>query len=644
MHKWLTLLAMVVVLPVHAATVVGRGDAVTATPAPALLADELVALEPAGGTLLDEKIEDLKDGEEQKEAAAPLVDLPPAKGPDILNRAEIQATKAALAAARSGKMPSLNGVPAALHGYVQAAYYLGAKSSPSAATLRQWLVKYRELPVAGDIYQLAETKREKPRQVCSSKTITPKATQKNKKPKPKKVRSCRTVGSWGPETPKTTAQLAREDRREAAEAAQTAKRNRMSDAGRRVATEVWRQRSRGNYPAALNALLAPGARLALGGAYWQEELVRIADFYHGKREWGQLYKAASAAAQAQGPERDDALWLAGYAAYRLGERGKASGYWQTLVNEEPKNGSHYGRAAWWGARVLADMGQGNAARALLAKGAEAKLTFYGQLAAAKLGQEAKLNFSAPGVPSDGLAALLANAQARRGLALAQLNETAWAEAELRAATPNLPLQANRALAGLAASMNLPSAALRAGRDLYEKGDIVGAALYPVPLWKPQGGWQFDRAFMLGLMRQESAFQPTIGSRVGAQGLMQIMPATGHYIARMTGRKYRGKADLHDPATNLAMAQDYLKYLSGRLDGSMLLVAASYNGGIGNVQRWLARGITPDADPLLWLESIPFDETRDYVEKVMLNYWVYQQRLGVPRTSLNDLANNRWPSH
>jgi soluble lytic murein transglycosylase-like protein len=239
--------------------------------------------------------------------------------------------------------------------------------------------------------------------------------------------------------------------------------------------------------------------------------------------------------------------------------------------------------------------------------------------------------------------LLANRRARAGLALAQVGEVAWAEAELRAATPDLAPSATRALAGIAVAVDLPSTALRTGRDLLEENIVEPAALFPLPTWQPTGGWQFDRAFMLGLMRQESAFQPTIGSRVGAQGLMQIMPATGQYIARLTGRDYNGKRDLHHPATNLAMAQDYLNYLSKRLEGNLLLVAAAYNGGIGNVQRWIAKGVTPDHDPLLWLESIPFDETRDYVEKIMLNYWLYQQRLGKPRESLQALAGNRWPN-
>lgn len=627
----------------------GKGEPLTkATPvfasvAPPLLADE-ASLEPAAGsTLLDERVEQEQQGTAAPEAETSRV----ANGPDILTNREIAATKRALKEARAGREHNLAGVPALVRGYVQAAYLLGDKHRASSPALNRWLEQYAELAPAGEIYSLAEARRAKPREVCTTKTERVKVAQKGKNKKPKfrnkKVRSCRMVGEWGPAPVKTAAMLAREARQAAAEDAAEARRAAMVPQGRQLATQAWRQRSGGNWAGALSTLLTPGARSAMGGAAWQEELVRIADFYHGKREWEQTYRAASRAAQAKGPKRDEALWLAGYAAYRQGDRDHAANFWQTLVREEPKGGKHYGRAAWWAARVLEDLGEGRQARALLEAGAQNPLSFYGQLAAMKLRNEARLSFSAPGVPSGGMQALLANRRARAGLALAQVGETTWAEAELRAATPDLAPAANRALAGIAVAVDLPSTALRAGRDLLEEGVTEPAALFPLPTWQPTGGWQFDRAFMTGLMRQESAFQPSIGSRVGAQGLMQIMPATGQYIARLTGRQYSGKRDLHHPATNLAMAQDYLEYLSGKLDGNLLLVAAAYNGGIGNVQRWLARGVTPDRDPLLWLESIPFDETRDYVEKIMLNYWLYQQRLGKPRTSLKALAENRWPS-
>ncbi len=642
-HKLWWLIGVFWALPVLAEVQLGRGEPLTsprpqaafASVAAPLLPEEL-ALEPAAGNLLDERI-DAAPAEENLNRAA--------RGADILSRAEIRATKQAFKAARAGQKPNLAEVPSLLRGHVQAAYLLGPKKA-TAADLNAWLERYGNLSVASDVYSLAEARRARPKEVCTTKTEKVKVKQKGKK-KPttrnKKVRSCRMVGEWGPLPPKTAAMLARETRQAAATETANLRRAAMAPAGREAASQAWRQRSGGNWAGALSTLLTPGTRSAMGAAAWQEELVRIADFYHGKRDWPATYRAASQAAQVQGPTRDEALWLAGYAAYRSGDQAHAAEFWQTLVKEEPKGGKHYGRAAWWAARVLEDMGQNRQARTLLEAGAQKPLTFYGQLAAMKLRNEATLSFAAPGVPSAGLQALLENIQAQRGLALAQVGEFEQAEAELRAATSSLPTQATQALAGVAVALDLPSTALRTGRDLLEEGVEAPGALFPLPTWQPQGGWKFDRAFMLGLMRQESAFQPTIGSRVGAQGLMQIMPATGRYIAGMTGRNYKGQADLHNPAMNMAMAQDYLNYLSKRLDNNLLMVAAAYNGGIGNVQRWRARGVTPDSDPLLWLESIPFDETRDYVEKIMLNYWLYQQRLNVPRRSLAAMADNRWPT-
>lgn len=576
-----------------------------------------------------------------------FAEIEPAAGPRVhdnyvLNSKEIKAAKTAFAQARRGVKPNLESVPSDLHGYVQAAYVLGEHKS-SASELNAWLAKYPQLAMAGDVYELAEARRAKPREVCTTKTIKPKPTKKHKNPKARKQRVCHMEGAWGPMPPKTAAMLAREARQDAAKQNQDRRRAMMSAEGRALSSQIWRLRSKGDYKGALAVLLETGSRLALGGNVWQEELVRIADFYHGKRMWPETYRAASEAAAASGAVRDEALWLAGFASYRMNEKSRAAGYWERLVREEPVNGNHYARAAWWAARVMNDLGEDRKARDLLEAGAKAPLTFYGQLAAMRLGREALLDFSAPGVESEGLQMLLKNPQARAGLALAQLGEYEWAEAELRAATPNLPLDANRALAGIAVTYDLHSVALRIGRDLLDDGTMLGAALFPLPHWKPQGGWQYDKAMMLGLMRQESAFQPTIGSRVGAQGLMQIMPATGRYIAGMTGRNYKGTADLHTPAINLAMAQDYLNYLSNKLNGNRMFVAAAYNGGIGNVRRWISNGITPEDDPILWAESIPFDETRDYVEKIMLNMWVYQQRLGQPRTTLKTLANNTWPN-
>lgn len=643
MKNWGVMVCMAVLLAAGVAgaeTRLGRGQP---------LSGGVAAVEPAAGepSLLDERADALKFGAEAAEAdEGTSVSAIPA----LLKPAEAAATRAALREARAGKAPNLAKVPAFLHGQVQAAYLLGsARVGP--AQLNRWLETYPNLAQAGKVYELAESRRARPHQACKTKIVKEKkpiTKGKNKgktKTVSRKVKSCTMVGSWGPAPAKPASMLAREERREAAEEARQERLNGLSAEGRRLVGQSWRQRGRGDYAGAVSTLLASGSRFAMGGALWQSELVKVADYYHGQRNWPQLKRVAEAAAAAKGPDRDEALWLAGFANYRLGNMGKAASLWEELVKTEPATGKHHPRAAWWAAQVLEAQGETSRARQLLAHGAGegGGFTFYGQLCAAKLGQSARTAFSVPPLSEGGVSALLNHAQTRQGIALAQIGETTLAEAELRAARSNLPYHATAALAAVGVKLNLPATALAAGKDLAEQGKTLPAALYPLPLWKPTGGWGFDRAFILAIMRQESAFQPEIGSRVGAQGLMQFMPATASYIARLSGKSYAGRKDLHDPAYNIALAQDYLNYLSGKLDGNLLHVAAAYNGGIGNVQRWLARGITSAEDPILWLESIPFDETRDYVEKVFANYWVYQQRLGQRAWSLDALTRGTWPN-
>lgn len=586
---------------------------------------------------------------------ARVVDIEPAAGPvaakggtEVLKSADVSAYRSLFKDARAGKAPQASRVKdPVLLGHVKGVYLAHARGA-SFAELNGWLKDYRDLPQASAIYKLADAKRERPRQVCSTtkKKVPTKKKDKHGKPKTitKNVKSCKTVGNWGPAPVVPLAVELKEQKAAAREAERKASLDKLSVEGRRILGVSWRARIRGDYPAALNALLASGARAEAGAAGWQGELVKVASYYHGKRDWKNVLRAAEPAGGVAGPNRDDARWLAGFAHYRLGNVKEAAAQWQALVKDERLGGKHYARAAWWGARALRELRRESEARELLAYGAREKVSFYGQLCSARLGQAPGLTWGVPNLNDDEIASLRRVKAANRALALAQVGETSLAQQEFRQANDDLPYQASRALAVVAVNMGLPATALQSGKELLERGEVLAPALFPLPdQWAPRGGtWNFDRALMLGIMRQESAFQPEIGSWAGAQGLMQLMPATAAYVANMTGRSRPDRADLHDPTTNLSLAQDYLRYLAGKLDGNLLLVVAAYNGGIGNVQRWMDKGVTPSGDPVLWLESIPFDETRDYVEKVFGNYWIYQQRMGKKTWSLNALADGYWP--
>ncbi|MBI1308804.1 MAG: transglycosylase SLT domain-containing protein [Proteobacteria bacterium] len=609
----------------------------------------LVAMVGLGG---DEgaRADDLNDGTvEQIEwdktatSTGPLVDHAEVDA-GVLSSADVKAYKALWRDALAGKKPDAAKVDdKVLMGHVEAAYLLAPGHRAGFDELNGWLKRYRDLGEADDVYRLADARRQKPEQKCTSKKVPHKVKRHGKtKTVMRTVKSCKSVGSWGPAPVRTLAMELKEKRAADRLAAQNARLAKMSERARQVLGASWRARVRGRFDEALRVLLAPGARDAAGEVPWQGELVKVADYYHGKRDWKEVLRAAAPALDVRGPDRDEALWLAGFAQYRLGQVREAADTWATLVKEEPEGGAHHARAAWWAARAYAQLGQQSKVKALLQAGSADVVGFYGQLCAMKLGQPADLQWGVPKVSDGDVARLKKIPVVHHALALAQLGEVDLAQRHLRNGDDDVPYQLTRALATVAVQARMPATALRAGRDLYERGEVVASALFPDISWQPRGDWRFDRALITGIMRQESAFQPSIGSWAGAQGLMQIMPATGAFVARQAGLPRPDREDLHDPILNLTLAQNYLLYLSGQLDGNLMMVVASYNGGMGNVRRWLDRGVTPGDDPILWLESIPFDETRDYVEKVFANYWVYQQRAGKQMWSLRALAHGDWP--
>jgi soluble lytic murein transglycosylase-like protein len=543
--------------------------------------------------------------------------------------------------AEAGRKPSSEAMEAVenpiLLGHVKGLYYLHGGHA-GYDELVGWLRKYNDLPEAMGVYQLAQNARVTSKKVVSKvkrhgKTVT-------------RVRYVRRIDSRLPAPPVPAVVAAREARREALARAREAEYDGLDAATaakrRAVLGGVWLAMKQGHWDRALALLEAPGAREAAGVPRWQAAMVAVADHDNQKRQYAEALTVAKRAAEISGPDRDAARWLAGIAAWRLGNTELAAEQWKALVAEQPEGDSYVARAAWWGARAANKLGERGESRRLLKVAARDITSFYGQLALAQLGDGSVLEWKTPRAESADVKALWKIPAAQRGLALAQLGRVAMGQQEFRLAGDNIPYQATSTLAALGVRLGLPALALQAGKDLQEQGHLWLGALYPLPEWKPPHE-TVEPPLMLAIMRQESAFHPNIGSAVGAQGLMQLMPATARVVARMLGRPAPGRDDLHDPATNLALAQAYLRYLGGKLDNNLMLVIAAYNGGPGNVRKWLDRGWVPDDDPVLFLESIPFKETKDYVEKVLANLWMYEQRMGGGSSgSLVDIAHGRWP--
>ncbi|MCW5688772.1 MAG: lytic transglycosylase domain-containing protein, partial [Pseudolabrys sp.] len=153
----------------------------------------------------------------------------------------------------------------------------------------------------------------------------------------------------------------------------------------------------------------------------------------------------------------------------------------------------------------------------------------------------------------------------------------------------------------------------------------------------------DSSLVLAFARIESRFQVSATSPVGARGLMQIMPGTAAYISGDDGYLGAKRNLLNDPRVALSLAQDYIRHLldTDDIDGNLFFVLAAYNGGPGNLRKWLDAGVGID-DPLLFIETIPSRETRFFVERVMASYWMYRLRLGDRTPSLDMVASGSWP--
>jgi len=144
-----------------------------------------------------------------------------------------------------------------------------------------------------------------------------------------------------------------------------------------------------------------------------------------------------------------------------------------------------------------------------------------------------------------------------------------------------------------------------------------------------GAQELDLGWVYGVIRQESAFATDARSRSGALGLMQLMPGTAKLVAKKIGLKLSNMGEVLDVETNVSLGTAYLRQMLDKFDGNYMLATAAYNAGPGRAVRWAAENPCLPAD--IWVEMIPFDETRDYVRRVLSYAKVFEARLGHQQT-------------
>jgi len=294
------------------------------------------------------------------------------------------------------------------------------------------------------------------------------------------------------------------------------------------------------------------------------------------------------------------------------------------------------QANYWLGRALVELGESAAAKAAFETAARFSTVYYGQMARAELGKaSAEIRPLPDPAPStvlfdsnpvvQAIRLLARNGESRMAVTLLrQYGLESAAPGELwRAAELAQEIGADHvgiSIAGLADQRGAPL-------------DEIGFPTDGVPL---DAQLSADRAAVYAIMRQESMFQVDAVSPAGARGLMQLMPGTAKEVAGKLGVDYSATRLVSDASYNALLGSSYLGTQLDRYDGSLVLAAAAYNAGPGNANKWIRAYGDPRSDgvdPVVWVERIPFQETRTYVKRVLGNYLTYRARLGESPISL-----------
>jgi soluble lytic murein transglycosylase len=364
------------------------------------------------------------------------------------------------------------------------------------------------------------------------------------------------------------------------------------------------------------------------------------------------FRLAARASDGRGEWAALGHWTAGLAAFRMGDWDGASRHFDAISQVYSAASDLRAAGAYWAARSHVRAGrpwmQTERLKAAVARDRDG---FYGLLANYALGVQANFDWREPDFIQADWTTLKGHAGASRAVALVEIGQLGLADRELRhlaAATSN---DTYEPVLRLAARLNLPASQYWLAQNPPPGLSSPMSARLPTPDWRPVRGWRVDRGLVYAHALQESKFITTARSGVGAKGLMQIMPGTARDLAKAMEIEHSDEL-LGDPTFNVEYGQSYLEMLrdSPHTQGLLPKVVAAYNAGPGSVQKWNNGGIRDNGDVLLFIESIPFRETRHYVEVVMRNYWLYQMkdaaqmpmRASGKSQTIAAVAANEWP--
>ncbi len=365
--------------------------------------------------------------------------------------------------------------------------------------------------------------------------------------------------------------------------------------------------------------------------WWTERNILVRRLFADEDYQG-AYDLVSSHRQQSGIPFAQAEWLAGWLALRFnGRPDLARDHFRRLFDSVTTPIS-LARGAYWVGRSYEAMSDTTNATNWYRLAALYDTTFYGQLSAGKLSEPTVASLPRePDIPIEVAEAFAVSELTRIVLALDQIDEQALSDRYLRSMSRGAQDDPVRLalITQLASEIERRHIAVRNAKRAVSIGPPLIQASYPIlPL--PRASPVPETALLLALIRQESEFRVDAVSRSGARGLMQLMPATARRMSNALGLPHSLRRLTADPDHNIQLGSEYLARMLDRFDGSYILAVASYNAGPTNVERWMEQWgdpRRPGVDVVDWIESIPFYETRNYVQRVLENTQVYRLRRG-----------------
>jgi soluble lytic murein transglycosylase-like protein len=335
-------------------------------------------------------------------------------------------------------------------------------------------------------------------------------------------------------------------------------------------------------------------------------------------------------------------WVAALAAWRQRDC-TAAGQGFTKVAARANDIELRAAGLYWASRADMQCGRPDLVEGRLKNAAQYRETFYGLLARQTLGIRDPAGHPAETMLANDWQSLARRPNIRVAAALVEIGENSLADEVIRQQARIGDTSEFPALVRLTGALNLPSTLVWLSHNGPVGSTPPVEARFPAPNWTPDGGWRVDKALVFAHTLQESRFRTDVVSAAGAYGLMQVRPGAATDIARKQGRTFDRSA-LSNPGTNMEVGQSYLEQLRDQpcTGGLLPKVIAAYNAGPVPVEAWNAQA-RDGGDPLLYIESIPFWETRGYVITVLRNYWMYEGQTGKTASpSRVALSQGLWP--